>query len=95
MSRKQPFFDGLRADPEQSPEVRTCAAYVGAWLRRIGRAGGQARAQRHTHEEFAAWGRMRHAKKAASAPHNDRESGRAITCPLDAAEAPRRRFPRL
>jgi hypothetical protein len=59
MSRKQGHFYRLWKDEEQPPEVRAYAAYVGAWLRRIGRAGGLARAQRHSSEEISAWGRIR------------------------------------
>jgi general stress protein YciG len=34
------------------------------FLREIGRKGGQSRARRHSREELAAWGRVRHKKGA-------------------------------
>jgi hypothetical protein len=72
MSRKRPYFEGLWRDPEQSPELRTAAAYIGAWLRRIGREGGKARARRHSREELAKWGSVRHQKAASD--HSPRNS---------------------
>ena len=39
-------------------------ADVRQFLCEIGKLGGQARAQRHSREELAAWGRVRHRKGA-------------------------------
>jgi hypothetical protein len=52
--------------PPTSPAVPSAAQNVRQFLREIGRRGGQARAARHSRDELATFGRVRHKTKAAT-----------------------------
>lgn len=56
--------------PLRRSTVEVLAPYASTqvcdFLRQIGRLGGKARARRHSREELAAWGRVRHKKAAKS-----------------------------
>jgi hypothetical protein len=69
-----PAWDSDSSAPSvRAPEVprQTATAHAKAsspenvrqFLREIGSRGGQARASRHSREELAAWGRVRHQKQ--------------------------------
>jgi hypothetical protein len=51
-------------DAPSAPPSATSAGSVRQFLREIASRGGKARAARHSREELAAWGRVRHKSKA-------------------------------
>jgi len=73
--------DGSRwdiPDAEPPPETRT-PMVVREFLRRIGKRGGQMRAQRHSRAELRTWGKVRRkaakSKKSALFERINREPG--------------------
>jgi hypothetical protein len=71
---RNPDGSWLEAPPDFTLDRLPVSPHVREFLRAIGRKGGKARARRHSPEELAAWGRMRH-KKAAKSPVSDLPCG--------------------
>jgi general stress protein YciG len=63
---RNPDGSWFEAPPGIAPDDQPIRAssLLREFLREIGRKGGQSRARRHSREELAAWGRVRHTKGA-------------------------------